>query len=239
MNRTSEALREARQHGYETPRDDVAAHVPDTATNILELGCSTGALGASIKQRQSARVVGVEYDAGYAAEAEGRLDRVIVGDAEQILASDPMPEAPFDCLIAADVLEHLVDPWSTLRRASELMSPGATAVISVPNVLWFEGLQRVVRQRRWPRDPEGVFDQTHLRWFALRDAQDMLADAGLEPAVVEPRYWVEGRPLRRRRRLERTPLMPFLAPQYILTGRKAEAPTGRFRPAGRTSGSAR
>ena len=49
---------------------------------------------------------------------------------------------------------------------------------------------------------------------------DMLRGAGLEPDVVEPRYWVEGKPLARRRRLARTPLMPFLAPQYVLTARK-------------------
>jgi 2-polyprenyl-3-methyl-5-hydroxy-6-metoxy-1,4-benzoquinol methylase len=220
MDSTSEELRAARKFGYESARPDVAAHVPSTATNILELGCSTGALGASIKQRQDVRVVGIEYDAGYAAQAEGRLDRVIVGDAEKVLATEPLPEAPFDCLIAADVLEHLIDPWTVLRRAAGLLSPGATAVVSLPNVLWYEGLWRVVRHRRWPRDPEGVFDQTHLRWFALDDAQDMLRDAGLEPDVVELRHWWQGKALRRRRRLERTRLKPFLAPQYILTAHK-------------------
>jgi hypothetical protein len=87
-------------------------------------------------------------------------------------------------------------------------------------VLWYEGLWRVVRHRRWPRNPEGVFDQTHLRWFALDDAQDMLRDAGLEPDVVELRHWWRGKALRRRQRLERTRLRPFLAPQYILTAHK-------------------
>lgn len=219
MGRTSDDLRAAREHGYETARPDVAAHVPRSATNILELGCSTGALGAAIKQRQPTSVVGIEYDPTYAGEAAGRLDRVIVGDAEKALA-EPFPEAPFDCLIAADLLEHLVDPWTALSRAADLLAPGATAVISLPNVLWYEGLLRILRRRRWPRDPEGVFDQTHLRWFALDDGMDMLRGAGLEPDVVEPRYWVDGKPLARRRRLERTPLMPFLAPQYVLTARK-------------------
>jgi hypothetical protein len=104
--------------------------------------------------------------------------------------------------------------------AAELLSPGATVVIILPNVLWYEGLWRVVRHRRRPLDPEGVFDQTHLRWFALDDAQDMLRDAGPKPDAVELRHWWEGKALRRRQRLERTPPRPFLAPQYILTARK-------------------
>lgn len=54
------AIRGRRWHGYETARPDVANHVPTSARRILELGCSTGALGAALKQRQPALVVGVE-----------------------------------------------------------------------------------------------------------------------------------------------------------------------------------
>ena len=211
-----------RAAGYETDRPDVQAHVPAEATSILELGCSAGALGAALKRRSPhpLTVLGVELDPAYAARAQERLDRVVVGSAEDFVAG-PMPaEAPFDCLIAADVLEHLVDPWTALARAVDWLRPGGTAIVSVPNVLFFGALLRLVREQRWPRDAEGVFDGTHLRWFSRRDAEDLLAGAGLTGIEVEPRYFLEGAQLRRRRQLARTPLAPFLPVQHIVTGRR-------------------
>jgi SAM-dependent methyltransferase len=209
-----------RRAGYETDRPDIQAHVPAGARSILELGCSAGALGAALKERapEPVTVVGVEFDAGYAQTAAQRLDRVVVGDAAAFVAGPPPPEAPFDCLIAADVLEHLVDPWTTLQHAAALVRPGGTVIVSVPNVLFFGALLRAVRERRWPRDAEGVFDRTHLRWFSRSDAEELVRGAGLHEIEVEPRYFVEGRALRRRRQLARTPLAPFLPVQHIVTG---------------------
>ena len=205
--------------GYETDRPDVQAHVPIDASSVLELGCSAGALGAALKGRGVATYVGVELDPEYAELARDRLDRVVVADAEAFLA-DPVapPEAPFDCLVAADVLEHLVDPWSALRRATQLVRPGGTVVISVPNVLFAPALLRLVRGRRWPREDEGVFDRTHLRWFSRSDAVELVEQAGLREIFVEPRFFVEGAKLARRRQLARTPLGPFLPAQHIVTG---------------------
>src|SRR5664280_2662595 len=122
-----------RQKGYETARPDVQAHVPLQAKRILELGCSNGALGASIKARQSAVVVGVEVNLSYAEMAAARIDRVIVADAETFASGTTPDEGPFDCLIAADVLEHLVNPWDVLSQCVRFLSPGATVIISVPN----------------------------------------------------------------------------------------------------------
>ena len=60
------ALRESRTVGDETARPDIQALVPASARTILDLGCSTGALGAALKARQGATVVGVELGEDYA-----------------------------------------------------------------------------------------------------------------------------------------------------------------------------
>lgn len=208
------------RHGYETARPDIAAHVPGSVRRILELGCSEGALGAALKQRQRALIVGVEVDPAYASVAEARLDRVVASDIDTFLHQCVPPEAPFDCLVAADVLEHLVDPWQALERAVALLQPGATVVISVPNVAEWRGLLRMLRSGRWPRDDEGVFDRTHLRWFTFQDALDLLRGAGLIISTVEPRYWVGGWKLRLFVKLTRTGLHRFLASQYIISAVK-------------------
>src|SRR5262249_45359086 len=45
----------------------------------------------------------------------------------------------------------------------------------------------------WPRKPEGIFDATHLRWFTLKDALGLLAQAGLQPQAVVRRGWAAWR----------------------------------------------
>lgn len=218
------AARVRRAAGYETERPDVQAHVPRDARRVLDLGCSTGALGAALKRRQDAIVVGIELDADYAAQAAARLDRVVAGDVELVLDGPAPPEAPFDCLVAADILEHLVDPWRALRRGADLLAAGATVVVSLPNVAHYVGIWRLLRGGRWPRDDAGVFDRTHLRWFTLEDGLDLLRQAGLRPTAVEPRYWTDGWHLRWRQAAARTPLQPFLAPQYVLCAVKDGPP---------------
>ncbi|HEX8123147.1 MAG TPA: class I SAM-dependent methyltransferase [Solirubrobacteraceae bacterium] len=208
-------IRDARRGGYETARPDVQALVPRAAERILDLGCASGALGAALKARQGAEVVGIELDPGYARDAEDRLDRVVCADVVAGLEEDL---GTFDCVVAADVLEHLVDPWDALRRATALLRPGGVAVVSVPNVRSWETFRELGWRGRWPRRPAGLFDATHLRWFALADARELLEQAGLRVDAVEGQLWFEGRQRSVARLLARTPLEPFLYGQYVLRG---------------------
>ncbi|MDQ6805339.1 MAG: class I SAM-dependent methyltransferase, partial [Actinomycetota bacterium] len=160
----------------------------------------------------------------YAAEARGRLDRAVASDVEIFLKGPAPAEAPFDCLVAADVLEHLVDPWLALARAVDLLRPGATVIVSLPNVACYSAIWKVLRSGRWPREDVGVFDRTHLRWFTLDDGLDLLRGVGLQPTVVEPLYWNPvGWRLRWRQVAARTPLHRFLPPQYIFQAVKDDA----------------
>lgn len=206
-----------RSKGYETSRPDVQALVPLTSKRILELGCSNGSLGAAIKARQQALVVGVEIDQEYAEIASQRLDRVIVSDVEAFAMDVPPAEAPFDCLIAADVLEHLVDPWSALARCATFLSPGAHVIISLPNIVYIRAILRLLQARSWPLDQEGIFDKTHLRWFTRSDALEMLCSAGLQPTLIHPNFFTEGWKLRVVRILARTPLREYVTAQYVIS----------------------
>jgi methionine biosynthesis protein MetW len=220
---------EAEVTRYETERPDVERHVPLGARRILDLGCCTGTLGAALKRRQDATVLGVEIDEECAAVARTRLDRVITSEVEVFLNGPAPTEAPFDCLIAADVLEHLVDPWRALARAVELLEPGATAVVSLPNVAHYRAIWQLVRGGRWPRENLGLFDRTHLRWFTLDDGLDLLRGAGLRPAVVEPRYWTRpGWRLRVWQVATKTPLRRFIPVQFVFRAVKDGASTTSY-----------
>src|SRR3954451_3880166 len=118
--------RAARAAAYERARPEILVHVPATARRLLDLGCATGTTGAALKARQPAHVTGIELEPGYAQEAGQRLDEVITGDVEHA-----EPDGTYDTLIAADILEHLKDPWTALRRYAQRLDRHGTAVLSI------------------------------------------------------------------------------------------------------------
>src|SRR3954451_19616620 len=201
--------RAARAAAYERARPEILAHVAAGARRVLDLGCATGATGAALKQRQTAHVTGIELQPAYAEEARTRLDEVITGDVEHA-----QPPGTYDTLIAADILEHLRDPWTTLRRYAQLLEPDGTAVISLPNVGHWSTYANLARGT-WPRKHEGIFDATHLRWFTLRDARALLEQAGLRPVEIVSRPWL----LWRGTRLDRhvAPLLRIPGLRALLT----------------------
>ena len=220
----SAELRRRRAGAYENARPEVAELVPRSARRVLDLGCASGALGAALKQRQEVEVVGIEQDAEYARAAESRLDRVIVADLEQASPA-VLALGEFDCLIAADVLEHLRDPWSALATMAGVLAPGAVGVISLPNVRYWETFVALGWRGVWPRRDEGIFDRSHLRWFTLSDAVSLLEQARFHVTTISPRYRLrpgDWRSERQARRFARTPLAPFLVFQYVLAGVKRD-----------------
>lgn len=216
--------RAARAAAYESARPEIVDLVPPGARRVLDLGCSTGWLAEALKARGPVEVVGVEREPEYAEEARRRCDRVVVADVEALAprAAEELG-GRFDCLVAADVLEHLVDPWGALRAYAALLDPGCRAVVSLPNVAHWTTFARLARGS-WPRLPEGVHDATHLRWFTLRDAIELLDQAGLRVEAVERRPWL----LHRGTRLDRhaAPLMRVpgaraaFAFQHVLAARR-------------------
>jgi 2-polyprenyl-3-methyl-5-hydroxy-6-metoxy-1,4-benzoquinol methylase len=204
--------RAARAAAYERARPEILVHVPRTARRVLDLGCATGATGAALKARQPAEVVGIEIQPEYAREAAGVLDQVIVADAQ----TPPDGLGTFDTLIAADILEHLVDPWTALRGYAQLLEPGGTAVVSLPNVAHWSTYAALARGT-WPRKAEGIFDASHLRWFTLRDARDLLTQAGLASHTVVRRRWL----LHRGSRFDRlAPPLTIFTFQYVIAARR-------------------
>jgi len=90
----------------------------------------------------------------------------------------------FDCVIFADILEHLVDPWRILRQGADLLRPGGQVVISLPNIRHISSLASVLFTKEWPYRDRGIHDRTHLRFFAFKNVQALAASAGLSIKVL-------------------------------------------------------
>jgi 2-polyprenyl-3-methyl-5-hydroxy-6-metoxy-1,4-benzoquinol methylase len=163
-------------------RADVLALLDPPLGEVLDVGCAEGANADAIRAAGATRVAGIELDEGFAEVARSRLDEVVTGSAE-----DDLPWAPgsFDTILCYDVLEHLRDPWTVLGRLHALLRPGGRVHVALPNArhtsLWLP----LVRHGRFAYGPQGVLDVTHLRFFARRDAEDLVRGAGFELTAVE------------------------------------------------------
>ncbi len=174
---------------YRHVREDVLALVPEDAACILEVGCAAGETGRALKSRRDAFVAGVETVPAAAAKARAVLDDVVEGDIETLAL--PYEAESFDCVLFADVLEHLVDPLAVLMKVKKLLKPGGTVVASLPNVQYY-GLIHHLVEGNWTYQKEGILDETHLRFFTFKEMQALFTKAGFSIEAVDetldPKY---------------------------------------------------
>ncbi len=162
---------------YEKQRPEIVNLVPPTVRRVLDVGCASGVMGQFIKEKiPGCYVAGLEINAEAAKTARQKLDQVIEGDVEQLVLK--FPKGYFDCIIFADVLEHLRDPWATLARLMEFLADGGTVIASLPNIRNYRIISSLI-QGNWTYTAEGILDATHLRFFTLAEARKMFAGAGL------------------------------------------------------------
>jgi trans-aconitate methyltransferase len=173
------------QKPYYAFRPEVARLVSQNARTVIDVGCGEGALGRGLKQqRQTLEVRGVEIDEAAAMRARAYLDDVSCASADApVPASWPMP----DCVVFADVLEHLTDPWQCLKLWRNRLAEGGTLIVSLPNVLHYSAFMPLLRGR-WDYGSAGVMDRTHLRFFTRDTGAEMLRAAGFRIEHFE-RLW--------------------------------------------------
>ena len=188
---------------------------------ILDAGCAGGGNGALMKAAGAREVVGIELSPAAAERAAARLDLVLVDDLATI-DLEPLAREPFDALLLIDVLEHLVDPDATLVRLLSVVRSGGLVVASIPNVAHVWVIANLLAGR-WPQKDSGIFDRTHLRFFARRDMIRLLERAGLDVVEVRP-YFTRYRLLRGLSLLLSLYVFrSYFARQFLLVGRRVQS----------------
>jgi methionine biosynthesis protein MetW len=142
---------------------------------VLDLGCASGGLLALLRGDAS-HLAGLELSESAAKAAAEVADLVVQGALED--PGLPFEAGFYDVVVLADVLEHLADPATALRRAAGWAKPGGAILVSVPNVAHWRARLTLARGR-WPADESGTFDASHLRWFTRDAVATLLNGAGL------------------------------------------------------------
>lgn len=208
---------------YVGSRDDILNLVPDNVRRVLDVGCSIGILGEQLKQRFGAEVVGVELDEQMAKIAKEKLDKVIIGNVEKINLADYLAPNYFDCIIFADILEHLENPWDVLKGATSFLNNEGAIITSIPNVRHYTTIINLLFRGYWPYRERGIHDRTHLRFFTLKNIREMFQNSGLKIVRIERNYRIIERPHRLNRFSKYfafPPLKDFLTFQYLVVAKK-------------------
>jgi len=149
----------------------------EPGSRVLEFGCATGYMSQALRDRLGARVVGVELNAEAAQLAAVHLDRVLVGDAEELDLEAELGSDRFDAVLFADVLEHLRDPAALLRRVRPLIAEGGVVIASIPNIA-HASVRLALLGGSFRYREQGLLDETHLRFFTREGVQDLFESSG-------------------------------------------------------------
>ncbi len=156
---------------------------------VLEIGCGPGSITRMLVQEGQCEVTGIELDASAIEKAAPYCKTIMQADLnspEWPRLLDDLP--PFDVVIAADVLEHLYDPWITLKQMTALIGQDSYLVISLPHVGHAAVASCLINSNFEYRD-WGLLDRTHIRFFGLRNIEELFAQADLK--IIDVKYVIK------------------------------------------------
>lgn len=164
-------------------RHEMFPYAPKNAKVILDVGCGNGIFAECFKTRENAEVWGIEYVDHEARSAAEKLDKVFSGPCEDYL--DELPEDYFDVIYFNDVLEHLIDPYTVLKKIKSKLKLGGVVISSIPNVRYFKPFMRVLFGKDWKYSDHGTMDRTHMRFFTKKSILRMYLEAGYKVLTHE------------------------------------------------------
>lgn len=175
-----------------TDRNDVrikAAEMIQSGMTVLDVGCACGDFGVYLKRNLECTVHGFEYDSGSVAIAmsSGAYQSVHQVDLNALNSDlQVMYAGSFDCVVALDVLEHLLDPSEAIKMLATLIKPTGFLVISLPNISFCDVKLNLIRNT-FDYSDTGILDRTHLRFFTHKSIAQMMTRANLFVQDCQPK----------------------------------------------------
>lgn len=147
-------------------------------SRVLEVGCAHGAVTRLMVEKLGCTVVAVDTNPACAASVHGVATRFVCGDIEspEVLAQI---RGEYDHILLMDVLEHCPRPERVLETLRAYAHPKSTFIVTLPNVLvWHVRLP--ITLGRFEYADSGTLDRTHLRFFSIDSARELLTSSGID-----------------------------------------------------------
>jgi len=176
---------------FDSTHSRVYEMVP-SGSRVLDLGSGTGALGATLKERKNCTVTGVDVERSL---LSARFDRFIVADLDKGIPD--VGDAPYEYVLALDVVEHLASPEDFLDELRHLTAPwpDVKIVLTTGNV-GFIVTRLALMLGRFEYGRRGILDLTHRRLFTMATFRRALRSAGFRiehhEGVVPPLPFIFG-----------------------------------------------
>jgi 2-polyprenyl-3-methyl-5-hydroxy-6-metoxy-1,4-benzoquinol methylase len=175
------------QHKYEYETDlngdSTGARIVrmmDKGKRVLELGAGPGSITKHLKNTCECSIVAIENDVDVIKKLPAYCEKVYNADLNApdwpaVLES----EDKFDVVLAADVLEHLYDPWAVLASMKGLLKEDGYIIVSLPHV-GHNAVLACILDQDFEYQDWGLLDRTHIRFFAMKNIQSLFNSAKLK-----------------------------------------------------------
>jgi len=176
--------------------------------SVLDLGCGSGELLATLMKRRAVRAQGIELDAHEVMRCIERGVPVFQCDVDQGLAG--FADHAFDYVVLEETLQTLRRPMVVLR---EMLRVGRQSIVSFPNFAWWRVRLSLMMEGRMPeteRLPYRWYETPNIHLFTLRDFLEWAEGEGVK--ILKGYACVNGtvRPLREEDNLEAEEALLFL-----------------------------
>lgn len=161
-------------HGPSSSHQQIARLVREMNVGpVLDVGSAQGTLG-QLLAGSGLEIDAVEPNPAWAETARPHYRNVFTGTIESVA----LPEAHYNVVVCADVLEHTTNPAEVIEQLKTHATDDAIFIISLPNVAHLS-VRLMLLLGHFPKMQRGILDRTHLHFFTRKTAAQMLCDAGL------------------------------------------------------------
>ncbi len=150
---------------------------------VLDVGCSSGKFGEALRHFKDCEVIGIDLDPRDISVAKKVLNDALVMDINDTAQYAKLGK--FDIIIFADVIEHLIDPRTTLTHIRKLLTQDGAVIFSVPHMAHIS-VRLQLLAGNFPYKNRGLLDQTHLHFYDRNEIENVLIDAGYDIADMNP-----------------------------------------------------